>query len=62
MPPSTSRPLGGARSSTREPIPGGANNPPAASCPLGVDAHLDSDGDVDLSDFTIFAQNFTGAM
>lgn len=40
---------------------GGANNPPAPSCPPGVDADFDEDGDVDLSDFAVFAQNFTGA-
>jgi hypothetical protein len=30
--------------------------------PPGVDADLHCDGDVDLSDFAIFAANFTGAM
>jgi len=41
---------------------GGANNPPAATCPPGVDADCDSDGDVDLADFLIFQQNFTGSL
>jgi hypothetical protein len=40
---------------------GGANNPPAGSCPPSVDADLDGDGDVDGADFAIFAQNFTGS-
>jgi len=40
---------------------GGSNNPPAATCPAGVDADLDGDGDVDLADFLIFQQNFTGS-
>jgi uncharacterized Ntn-hydrolase superfamily protein len=40
---------------------GGANNPPAGSCPPGVDADFDNDGDVDLIDFATFAQNFTGS-
>jgi hypothetical protein len=39
----------------------GSNNPPAASCPVGVDADLDDDGDVDTSDFALFAQCFGGA-
>lgn len=38
----------------------GPLNPPAASCPGGVDADLDDDGDVDLADFAIFQQSFTG--
>jgi len=40
---------------------GGSNNPPAPTCPPGVDADLDGDGDVDLADFLIFQQNFTGS-
>jgi hypothetical protein len=40
---------------------GGANNPPAASCPLGADTDLDDDGDVDLADFALFGQCYTGA-
>jgi hypothetical protein len=40
---------------------GGANLPPAGSCPAGVDADFDDDGDVDLADFATFAQNFTGS-
>jgi len=40
---------------------GGASNPPAGTCPPGVDADLDADGDVDLADFLIFQQNFTGS-
>jgi hypothetical protein len=40
---------------------GGANLPPAGSCPPGVDADFDDDGDVDLADFATFAQNFTGS-
>lgn len=39
----------------------GALNPPAPSCPLGIDADFDDDGDVDTADFAIFAQNFTGS-
>ena len=41
---------------------GGSNNPPAATCPPGVDADCDGDGDVDLADFLVFQQNFTGSM
>jgi len=40
---------------------GGSNNPPAPTCPPGVDADCDADGDVDLADFLIFQQNFTGS-
>jgi hypothetical protein len=40
---------------------GGANNPPAGSCPPGVDADCDNDDDVDLTDFAEFSQNFTGS-
>jgi hypothetical protein len=32
------------------------------SCPPGVDADLDNDGDVDPADFATFAQNFTGSI
>lgn len=39
----------------------GADNPPAGTCPPGVDADLDDDDDVDLADFAIFAQQFTGS-
>lgn len=41
---------------------GGSANPPAATCPAGVDADSDGDGDVDITDFLLFAQNFTGAL
>jgi len=41
---------------------GGSNNPPAPTCPPGVDADCDGDGDVDLADFLIFQQNFTGSL
>ena len=41
---------------------GGSNNPPAPTCPPGIDADLDGDGDVDLADFLIFQQNFTGSL
>jgi len=41
---------------------GGSNNPPATTCPPGIDADLDGDGDVDLADFIIFQQNFTGSL
>jgi hypothetical protein len=41
---------------------GGANNPPAGSCPPGADADLDGDSDVDAADFASFAQCFTGSM
>jgi len=41
---------------------GGSSNPPAPTCPPGVDADLDGDGDVDLADFIIFQQNFTGSL
>lgn len=40
---------------------GGSLNPPATTCPPGVDADLDADLDVDASDFLLFAQHFTGA-
>ena len=39
----------------------GSGNPPAPTCPPGVDADFDDDGDVDLADFLIFQQNFTGS-
>jgi len=41
---------------------GGSNNPPAPTCPPGVDADCDGDGDVDLADFLIFQNNFTGSL
>jgi len=31
-------------------------------CPPGIDADLDADGDVELADFLIFQQNFTGSL
>ena len=34
---------------------------PAGTYPPGVDADLDYEGDVDLADFLIFQQNFTGS-
>jgi len=40
---------------------GGSANPPAATCPPGIDADLDCDGDIDLADFTLFQLNFTGS-
>jgi len=40
---------------------GGSNNPPAPTCPPGVDADMDDDGDVDLDDFTIFQLCFNGS-
>ena len=43
------------------PFPGGSNSPPAPTCRAGVDADLDLDNDVDLADFAIFQQNFTGS-
>ena len=36
--------------------------PPAETCPPGADPDLDDDGDADLDDFAIFAQNFTGSL
>lgn len=39
---------------------GGSFNPPAPSCPGGVDADLDLDGDVDPGDFAVFSQCFGG--
>ena len=41
---------------------GGPLNPPATTCPAGVDADFDDDGDVDLFDFTQFQLSFTGAL
>lgn len=40
---------------------GGAFNPPAVTCPPGVDADLDDDGDVDTGDFALFTQCFGGS-
>jgi len=40
---------------------GGSSNPPALTCPPGVDADFDLDGDVDLADFLVLQQNFTGS-
>jgi hypothetical protein len=40
---------------------GGSMNPPAPTCPAGVDADFDDDGDVDLSDFAELSQDFTGS-
>jgi hypothetical protein len=34
--------------------------PPAETCPAGVDADLDGDGDVDLIDFGQFESAFSG--
>lgn len=41
---------------------GGSANPPAGTCPAGVNADLDGDGDVDALDFVLFAQNYTGSL
>lgn len=41
---------------------GGSLNPPAPTCPDGVDADLDDDGDVDTLDFVLFSQNYTGSL
>jgi len=41
---------------------GGSENPPAGTCPPGVDADLDGDGDVDLDDFLEFQLQFTGSL
>lgn len=41
---------------------GGSMLPPAAGCPVGVNADLDGDGDVDVADFATFSQNFTGSL
>jgi hypothetical protein len=38
----------------------GPDQPPAGSCPLGVDADLDGDTDVDLGDFRVLQQSFSG--
>lgn len=38
----------------------GPNQPPAASCPAGVNADLDADGDADLDDAAVFAVYFSG--
>lgn len=38
----------------------GSFNPPAVSCPPGIDADFDDDADVDLSDYAMFSQQFTG--
>ena len=39
----------------------GSARPPAAQCPPGVNADFDNDTDVDVVDFVIFAQQYTGA-
>lgn len=41
---------------------GGSENPPAATCPPGVDVDCDGDGDVDVNDFVMFGQNYTGSL
>ncbi len=38
----------------------GPDQPPADTCPAGVDADLDGDGDVDRADFALFQVGFTG--
>jgi len=40
----------------------GQGNPPAASCPPGVNADCDDDGDVDVADYAIIVQNIMGPM
>ena len=40
---------------------GASNNPPAPTCPPGMDADYDNDGDVDQQDFGMFFLAFTGA-
>ena len=37
---------------------GGSGTPPATTCPAGVNADLDSDGDVDWDDWAIFAAQY----
>ena len=38
----------------------GPDQPPAETCPPGVDADLDCDGDVDVRDYAVFQENFGG--
>jgi len=40
----------------------GSGNPPAPTCPPGVNADLDGEGDVDMADFILFQTAFTGAL
>ena len=42
--------------------PNRPRNPPAPTCPPGVDADLGDDGEVDLGEFLSFQQNFTGSL
>lgn len=37
---------------------GGSGMPPATSCPPGIHADFDNDGDVDMADFAVLARNF----
>lgn len=37
---------------------GGSGTPPATTCPAGINADLDSDGDVDWDDWAIFAAQY----
>lgn len=41
---------------------GGSLNPPAGTCPPGVDADCDNDSDVDQTDFYSLSLAFTGPM
>ena len=38
----------------------GVSQPPASSCPVGVDADFDDNGTVDLADFAVFSRLFAG--